>query len=111
MSDDKKATALECTGQGLRGGNSRSARGKLTGSRCQCPRCGEHFNSVSVFDRHRVGNWEAEGRNRRCLTVLEMLSRGWRLNRRGFWIERQRIDAPRRRRDVPIPAGDGREAA
>jgi hypothetical protein len=122
MSADKKALASECTGQLLSNSNSSSMRGarnqsssaiarRLTGSRCQCSRCGEYFNSVSVFDRHRIGNWEAEGVYRRCLSILEMLSRGWRLNRRGFWIERQRIDAPRRRRDPGTPATDGREAA
>ena len=122
MSADKKALASECTGQALDNRNSSSAQAarnqasstiarRLTGSRGQCPRCAEYFNSISVFDRHRIGNWEAEGRNRRCLTRLEMLSRGWRLNRRGFWIERQRIDAPRRRRDPGTPGTDGREAA
>jgi hypothetical protein len=122
MSANKKAPALECTGQVLRSGNSSSAPSariqssntiarRLTGSRCRCSGCDEYFNSVSIFDRHRIGNWETEGSNRRCLTVLEMLSRGWRLNARSFWIERQRIDAPHRGRDVANPATDGREAA
>ena len=122
MSANKKALAPECTGQVLSTRKSSSPEGsrressntiarRLTGSRCRCSGCGEYFNSVSVFDRHRVGSWEAEGANRRCLTILEMLSRGWQLNSRGFWIERQRIDAPRRRRDVAYPATDGRETA
>jgi hypothetical protein len=119
---NKKALAPKCTGQVLSTGHSSSVQSaaieswnavarRLTGCRCRCSGCGEYFNSVSVFDRHRIGNWEAEGGNRRCLTVPEMLSRGWRLNARSFWIERQRIDAPRRRRDVAAPGIDGREAA
>lgn len=55
---------------------------KLNGARCRCPACGEHFNSVSTFDRHRVGAYTA----RRCLTVAEMTARGWNLNAGGFWM-------------------------
>jgi hypothetical protein len=68
---------------------------RLAGSRCRCTACGELFNSVSVFDRHRVGNWENRGANRRCLTIPQMLAKGWRLNVRGFWIERSRLDVAR----------------
>lgn len=69
---------------------------RLTGSRCQCSACGELFNSVSVFDRHRVGNWEDRGAKRRCLTIPQMQSKDWRVNARGFWIERSRVDTARR---------------
>lgn len=64
----------------------------LTGNRCQCSACGERFNSVSVFDRHRVGYFDsAEHRGaRRCLHHREMLARGWSLNAAGSWIERRR---------------------
>lgn len=55
---------------------------KLTGARCKCGGCGEHFNSVSTFDAHRVGSYAA----RRCLTVAEMTTRGWLRNTGGFWI-------------------------
>lgn len=65
---------------------------KLTGNRCRCAKCGTLFNSVSVFDRHRVGSWQDAGKYRRCLSVDEMVARGWSQNARGFWIERQRID-------------------
>jgi hypothetical protein len=65
---------------------------KLAGSRCMCSSCGELFNSVSVFDRHRVGGWDDRGARRQCLTPLGMFAKGWRLNARGFWIERHRID-------------------
>lgn len=77
---------------------------RLTGKRCRCQSCGEHFNSVSAFDRHRVGSWGELGRLRRCLGADEMLAHGWRVNARGFWIERQRLDASRRRRDLTTPA-------
>jgi hypothetical protein len=76
---------------------------RLTGSRCRCTACGGLFNSVSVFDRHRVGNWESRGANRRCLTVAEMRNRGWRINARGFWIERSRIDTTHRSSVAAVP--------
>jgi hypothetical protein len=56
---------------------------KLTGHRCQCRACGEYFSRERVFDRHRIG---AHGVNRRCLTVTEMVARGWCRNTAGFWI-------------------------
>jgi hypothetical protein len=77
---------------------------KLTGSRCQCSTCREFFNSISVFDRHRVGNWENRGATRRCLSVHEMRAKGWRLNVRGFWIERSRIDTASRAGDQVVPS-------
>jgi hypothetical protein len=80
---------------------------RLTGSRCRCSVCGELFNSVSVFDRHRIGNWENRGANRRCLTIPGMLAKGWRLNAGGFWIERQRIDVTHRRGDPVQPRPSG----
>lgn len=66
---------------------------KLTGSRCRCAGCGEVFNSVSVFARHRVGGWADQGAHRRCLTVLAMVRKGWTQNAAGFWIERPRARA------------------
>lgn len=77
---------------------------RLTGSRCRCSACGELFNSVSLFDRHRVGTWEHRGANRRCLTIPQMQARGWRLNVRGFWIERSRPDAAPRSGDQVGPS-------
>src|SRR6516165_8365228 len=62
---------------------------RLTGSRCRCGACGELFNSVSVFDRHRVGPWTDKGVQRRCLSAEEMSARGWQTNVKGFWIERR----------------------
>jgi hypothetical protein len=80
---------------------------RLTGSRCRCQSCGELFNSVSVFDRHRVGPWTDRGAARRCLTVAEMEARGWLRRVAGFWIERtfrnahERLDRARRTDDRP----------
>jgi hypothetical protein len=62
---------------------------KLTNSRCRCS-CGQFFNSVSAFDRHRVGDWRDRGIQRYCLTVLEMLAKGWTLNAAGFWVRAKR---------------------
>jgi hypothetical protein len=56
---------------------------RLSGNRCQCTACGEFFNRVSTFDKHRVGQI---GVDRRCLTPEEMRANGWRLNAAGFWI-------------------------
>jgi hypothetical protein len=63
-----------------------------------CCACGQDFNSVGLFDRHRVGRHAysfAEGLNmdppredgRRCLDIAEMAGAGWRLNGRGRWID------------------------
>jgi hypothetical protein len=68
---------------------------RLTGSRCRCASCGQLFNSVSVFDRHRVGGWSDYGARRHCLTSSGMIARGWRVNACGFWIERSRLDTTR----------------
>jgi hypothetical protein len=56
---------------------------KLTGNRCQCTACGEYFNRVSTFDRHRVGTF---GLDRRCLTLDEMAAKGWHTNAAGFYV-------------------------
>jgi len=55
---------------------------RLTGSRCLCRGCGEYFNSVKSFDRHRIDYPDG----RRCLSSDEMHQRGMTLNRQGFWI-------------------------
>ena len=64
----------------------------------QCGACGEDFNGVRLFDRHRVGVHAytiTEGLNmepphedgRRCLDTDEMQERGWAKNDRGRWID------------------------
>lgn len=60
---------------------------RLTGARCKCSACGEYFNSVSVFDAHRVGGY---GPERRCLAIGEMLAKGWIQNAAHFWISGHR---------------------
>ena len=61
---------------------SLTSKPRLTGSRCLCRTCGDYFNSVSMFDKHRVGEYPA----RRCLTSEEMSARGYVRNEAGFWI-------------------------
>jgi predicted nucleic acid-binding Zn ribbon protein len=56
---------------------------RLTGNRCECSACGEYFNGVSGFDRHRVGR---HGVDRRCLYVHEMAALGFVQNASGFWV-------------------------
>lgn len=56
---------------------------RLTGSRCLCRGCGEYFNSVFSFDRHRI--W-ASPTVQRCLTHEEMVRKGMSINASGFWI-------------------------
>jgi hypothetical protein len=73
---------------------------RITGSRCLCRTCGEYFNSVSMFDRHRVGEYPT----RRCLTPEQMLERGYSVNEAGFWIERARLDRTRRNGDWLVAA-------
>lgn len=58
---------------------------KLTGNRCQCTACGEYFNGVQPFDRHRIGQY---GIDRRCLAIAEMEAAGFIRNVSGFWCER-----------------------
>lgn len=82
---------------------------RLAGSRCRCATCGQRFNSVSTFDRHRVGSFEGRGVYRRCLSTEELMSRGWQMNTRGFWIERVRLDVLAVIRDDFIPLALPRE--
>lgn len=94
-------------GRGLYEGDPGGAGGnvRLTGSRCRCASCGEHFNSISVFDRHRVGEWQNRGARRRCLTVAQMQAREWSRNAGGFWVERCLVNA-RERLDRARKSGD-----
>jgi hypothetical protein len=56
---------------------------RLTGSRNQCQSCKQYFNSVTAFDKHRIGE---HGVNRRCRTPEEMTALGMLVNHAGFWI-------------------------
>lgn len=67
-------------------------------SRCTCPACSEIFSGESIFDMHRRGEYNRNGRPgsqhptnpRRCLTPAEMLSRGM-VQVHGVWMSRLRI--------------------
>jgi hypothetical protein len=56
----------------------------LTGHRNQCTGCNEYFNHDYGFDRHRVGKHTRN--HRRCLSVAEMVTKGFSKNAKGFWI-------------------------
>lgn len=56
---------------------------RLTGSRNQCPTCGELFNSFSGFDQHRTGRIGTP--SRRCMTSDEIVATGLALSADGFW--------------------------
>lgn len=75
----------------------------LTGRRCECAACGERFNSVSTFDRHRSGRLDM-CEPRRCANPAELSARGWSRNARGFWIERAMTRQPA---TVPVRAEIG----
>lgn len=74
------------------GGELKMADLKLTPGtdKCRCAACGQYFKSSGTFTYHRVGNWENQGANRRCLTVAEMQAKGWLLNETGHWIREKR---------------------
>ena len=107
-----KAPTRQCTGlDHLKNINSEHLNTtiayRLTGSRCQCAACGEIFNSVSVFDLHRVGPSRGYPSTRRCLTFGEMMVRGWSQNARSFWIRCKRQHLPRRIDDHGQPCISG----
>ena len=56
---------------------------RLSGQRNQCPSCGEPFNSNAAFDKHRTGQF---GKDRRCMSVDEMLAHGMAKNAAGWWV-------------------------
>jgi hypothetical protein len=71
-----------------------------------CRSCSQDFNSIDLFERHRVGVHEytyAEGvkmdpireDGRRCLSIEEMHEKGWTRNERGYWIDPERVEAAR----------------
>ncbi len=81
---------------------------RLTGSRCLCRGCGECFNSVFSFDRHRV--WDSPV-VQRCLTHKEMVGKGMSIAASGFWItephrkhrvKRVTSQIPAALRDTPV---------
>ncbi len=68
----------------------------------QCKGCGELFNSVYAFDKHRAGSYGVPDpanpgfylpSKRRCLTVEEMKKTGMDKNSSGFWVSEPLGDA------------------
>jgi hypothetical protein len=60
---------------------------KLTGHRCQCAACEKYFSRVSVFDKHRTGDY---GKDRRCMTTEQMEAKGMRRTESGVWVGKAR---------------------
>jgi hypothetical protein len=59
---------------------------------CECTACGIVFGGVGVFDAHRVfaekndkGKYIEDWDKRRCLTIAEMVAKGWRQDTNGYW--------------------------
>lgn len=58
----------------------------------QCPSCGEIFNSLGAFDKHRSGDFGKPIKGgyadstRRCFSTIEMIKVGMVLNNRKRWI-------------------------
>jgi len=80
---------------------------KLTGNRCQCTACGEHFNGVQPFDAHRIGE---HGVNRHCMAVAQLLAEGFEKNAAGFWMTDSRAQRAARHSAATIPARFGHRA-
>lgn len=62
--------------------------------KCRCAACGEYFNSESIFDRHRAGDFRKGPGARRCLTREEMAARGYARSATGHWIRNPRTAFP-----------------
>jgi hypothetical protein len=79
---------------------------RLTGNRCQCPTCGEYFNGVQPFDKHRTGDYAKPGQpnTRRCLTVAEMIAAGFIRIAAGFWMSDSRGQRAARQSAAGLPA-------
>ncbi|BAO89037.1 hypothetical protein [Caballeronia cordobensis] len=79
----------------------------LSGDRNQCAECGELFNSVTAFDKHRTGTiGVCEGVDaRRCMSLSEMRMLGMVKNPAGFWIKASMSEEAREslRESVTIP--------
>ncbi len=58
-------------------------------SKSTCTGCQHVFNSIGVFDRHRIGEYQkTDGTpsTRRCLTTEQMRAKGLLQNAKGWWI-------------------------
>jgi len=58
-------------------------KAKVSGDRNQCAGCSELFNSSAAFDKHRHGEF---GKDRRCMTVEEMVAKKMAKNSAGYWV-------------------------
>jgi hypothetical protein len=73
--------------------NRSDIRGDLV-VKCGCSNCSERFTSVSVFDKHRTGDFRKH--TRRCLTPEEMLEKGLILVN-GYWTTQPMSDEEKAR--------------
>jgi len=58
-------------------------------SKSICSGCHGIFNSVGVFDKHRIGEYQKSdgtSSNRQCLTQEQMRDKGLLQNAKGWWI-------------------------
>ena len=73
----------------------------ITEHRAECPACLECFNSDSAFDRHRVGSYGDPSDPRRCLSVPQMIAKGFTTNLQGYWIRHKRSIGTSSRKPAP----------
>jgi hypothetical protein len=66
----------------------------------ECAACGADFTSLELFDRHRVGRHEPDGR--RCLSTEEMTTNGWHRDSRGRWTDPARAMRARRKFAIAV---------
>jgi hypothetical protein len=78
-----------------RGDKMKKIQLKAGSVRNQCAGCGELFNSVSAFDKHRTGSYGVPDESnpnsylpskRRCMNEEEMTKLDMEKNSAGFWI-------------------------
>ena len=64
--------------------------------RCRCHACGEHFQSASAFEMHRVGEFDRipPHYGRRCLTPVEMRAKDMGTTVDGRWWTTTRDPPP-----------------
>lgn len=51
-----------------------------------CRGCNKGFKSVTSFDKHRVGKFNVRY-DRRCLSIDEMVVKGFHCNDKGVWSQ------------------------
>lgn len=58
---------------------------KVSHTRCQCAECGEYFNSVAAFDKHRIHKVDNKPVYPYFLSVEGMGLSGMIKNDSGYW--------------------------